>query len=218
MSNKSFISSVLIFLVTIGSVVGITSRGKAVVVSTNLENLPMEIAGFKAKEDSFEDSIYNELNADLNLYRHYRSGEHEEIDLYIAYYGTAKGGRTSHNPYGCLPGSGWGIVDSYSIKLKTNKHHDGVKVRHILARRGNSYIVMLYWYQSAGSKVLLTGIQQNIQRFVGKIMHNRNDGAFVRISILTEEYGVERADYLVKSFAKKVVDLLPKYWPIEQVT
>jgi hypothetical protein len=77
---------------------------------------------------------------------------------------------------------------------------------------------MLYWYQSAGSKVLLTGIQQNIQRFVGKIMHNRNDGAFVRISILTEEYGVERADYLVKSFAKKVVDLLPKYWPIEQVT
>jgi len=216
MSKKSFITSVTILAITIILVAAISRRGEPVVVKTNLENLPMEIAGFKATEDFFSDAVYKELNADRHVYRHYRKDDGKQIDLYIGYYGTAKGGRTGHNPYACLPGAGWAIVDSKMVKLKSLKYSDGVETNYILARKGETYESVLHWYQSAGSKVLATGIQQNIQRFIGRIFYNRNDGAFVRVSVFGKEESLKEANLLVQSFAEKVLDILPEYWPLEK--
>jgi EpsI family protein len=216
MTNKSFSISLVILLSTIVLVGLIAQRGEPVVVKTNLENLPMEIAGYKATEDFFPDSVYKELNADRHVYRHYRNADGKQINLYIGYYGTAKGGRTGHNPFGCLPGAGWGILEVRQLKLKTNRYSDGVSVNLILAHKGEACESVLHWYQSAGDRVLSTGIQQNIQRFIGRILYNRNDGAFVRVSVLTEQTGIEEANLLAKSFAEKILDLLPEYWPVEQ--
>lgn len=216
MFHKSFGVSLTILLVTIAIVGLISRRGEPVVVKTNLGNLPMEIAGYKATEDFFPDSVYKELNADRHVYRHYRNSDGEQIDLYIGYYGTAKGGRTPHNPYGCLPGAGWGIVNSKQVSLKTNNYPNGISVNYVLARKGETYETVLHWYQSAGSKVLSTGIQQNIERFIGRVFYNRNDGAFVRISVFGKEEYLKDGNLLAKSFAEKILDLLPKYWPLEQ--
>ena len=216
MKNRSFSISLVILLLTIGLVFAISRRGEPVVVKTNLENIPMEIAGFKGTEDFFSESVYKELNADSHVYRHYRAEEGRQVDLYIGYYGTAKGGRTGHNPYGCLPGSGWGINEAKKEILKTKYYPDGVAVNHILARRGDNYGILFHWYQTAGSKVLATGIQQNVQRFIGRVFYNRDDGAFVEVSVFTKENGIEEARALVRSFSEKVLDLLPNYWPIEQ--
>jgi EpsI family protein len=216
MTNKSFTISVIILLTTVALAVAISRRGEPVVAKTNLENLPMEIAGYRATEDFFPASVYKELNADKHVYRHYRNADGKQVDLYIGYYGTAKGGRTGHNPYACLPGAGWGIVDSRNVKLRTKYHGDGVDVNYVLARKGEVYESVLHWYQSAGEKVVATGIQQNIQRFIGRVFYNRNDGAFVRVSVLSEQSGIEEANLLAKSFAENILDLLPKYWPLEQ--
>lgn len=216
MSNKSFCTSLIILLATIALVALISRRGEPIVVKTNLENLPMEIAGYKATEDFFPDSVYKELNADRHVYRHWRNNDGRQVDLYIGYYGTAKGGRTPHNPYGCLPGAGWGIVDSKMVSLKTTYYPEGVTINYILARKGETYESVLHWYQSAGNKVLSTGIQQNIERFIGRTFYNRNDGAFVRVSVFGKEEHLEEADLLTKSFAEKILDLLPEYWPIEK--
>jgi EpsI family protein len=216
MSNKSFYTSLIILLITIASVGLISQRGEPVVVKTNLENLPMEIAGYKGTEDFFPDSVYKELNADRHVYRHYRSADGKQVDLYIGYYGTAKGGRTGHNPYACLPGAGWGILDSGQMILKTNNYPNGISVNYILARKGETYESVLHWYQSAGNKVLSTGIQQNIERFIGRTFYNRNDGAFIRVSVFGKKEHLKEASSLVNSFAAKVLDLLPEYWPIEK--
>ena len=216
MTSKSFSISVAILVITIAVVVLISQRGEPVVVKTNLENLPVEIEGFKATEDVFPDSVYKELNADKHVYRHYRANNGKQVDLYIGYYGTAKGGRTGHNPYACLPGAGWGIVDSQEVKVRTKYHGDGVDINYVLARKGEIYESVLHWYQSAGDKVLATGIKQNIQRFIGRVFYNRNDGAFVRVSVLAEQRGIEEANLLAKYFAEKVLDLLPQYWPLEK--
>jgi EpsI family protein len=214
-SNKSFTISLIILFATIATVAAIASRDEPVVVKTNLENLPMEIADYKATEDFLPDSVYEELNADKHVYRHYRSAGGKQVDLYIGYYGTAKGGRTGHNPYACLPGAGWGIIHSRKLKLRAKHYRAGVEVNYILARRGASYQILLHWYQSAGNKVLSTGIDKNIQRFLSTIKYNRNDGAFVQVSALSSLEGTEEARVLTKSFAERVLDLLPQYWPIE---
>lgn len=215
-SNKSFTISVIIILLSVALVAAISLRGEPVVVATNLENIPMEIAGFKATEDFFSKAVYDELNADIHVYRHCRSPDGKRVDLYIGYYGTAKGGRTGHNPYACLPGAGWGIIDSGKVRLTGVRYANGVYVNYVLARRDNVYETVLHWYQSAGTKVLATGIQQNIQRFIGRVLHNRNDGAFVRVSALSSEDDIEESESLVRFFAQEVLHLLPKYWPVEQ--
>ena len=216
MSNKPFYISVLLLLMTITSVFLISRRGEPVVVKTNIENLPMEIAGFKATEDFFPDSVNKELNADMSIYRHYRSEDGERIDLYIGYYGTAKGGRTGHNPYGCLPGAGWGIIESYRVRLKSTYYPKGVEVNCVLSRKGPVCDVLLYWYQSDRYKVLSTGIQQNMQRFVGRILYNRNDGAFIRVSATTDAQHIAESKKTVAFFAQKILEIIPDYWPEER--
>lgn len=216
MAKKAISWSVSILLTTIILIFAISRRGEPVVVETNLEKLPMVISGFTGTEDFFSRSVYKELNADKHVYRHYRSDDGREVNLYIGYYGTAKGGRTGHNPYGCLPGAGWGIVDSSRLKVNSNLNPDGVYINRIVARKGDRYETSFHWYQSAGTKVLSNGIQQNIERFKGRILYNRNDGAFVSVSVSTGEKGIEDAYLLGKGFAERVLDLLPSYWPIEK--
>ena len=215
-SYRAFFVSLIIFLATIAAVVAVDSRGVPIVAETNLEKLPMEIGVFIATDDFFPDSVYRELNADLHVYRHYRSADGRQVDLYIGYYGTAKGGRSSHNPYACLPGAGWGIVDTYLVKINPAKYSGDVSVNYVLARKDDVHEVLFHWYQSAGKKILATGFQQNIQRFLGKVLHNRNDGAFVQVSVRTVNEEIAKARVLAKSFSEKVVDLLPAYWPVEK--
>lgn len=216
MTKKSFFISLIILIATIASAAKIDQRGTPLVVSTNLENLPKEIAGYTGTEDFFDDSVYGVLNADIHVYRHYRSTDGSRVDLYIGYYGTAKGGRTGHNPYACLPGAGWGIIDSHKVRLSGKVYPKGVDVNYVLARKGDIYQTMLHWYQSRGDKVIFTGIQQNIERFVGRLIHNRNDGAFVQVSVMSDKDFLEHARFKVESFAREVLALLPQYWPVEK--
>ena len=215
-SRRAVFWSATILIVSALAVFGISLRGLPLVVATNLEKIPLQIAGYTATEDRFAPAVYEELDADVHVYRHYRSRGGEQIDLYIGYYGTAKGGRTGHNPYACLPGAGWAIIDSREALLEPDSR-PGVRVNYILARKGNLYETIFHWYQSAGTQIASDGIQQNVYRFLGRILHNRNDGAFVRVSYLTEgEESLGEAYESAKTFAEEIIQLLPGYWPEEQ--
>lgn len=215
-SNTPFVISLVVLIVTLSITVAITMRGKPAVVATNLENLPKEINGMQGIDDSFPESVYKELNADKHVYRHYCSGDGRRVDLYIGYYGTAKGGRTGHNPIGCLPGQGWGLLESQDIALKSNYYPDGVPVNYLLSTKGDLCITTIYWYQTDLTKVLSNGIKQNIQRFLGMVFHNRNDGAFVRITLLSDREDAESAKTIATSFSEQILNILPNYWPIEK--
>jgi EpsI family protein len=214
LKSKAQNFSILILLTAITFVVLITQRGEPMVVRTNLENLPMQIGEYVGTEDTFPVSVYEELNADRHVYRHYRAPDGSQIDLYIGYYGTAKGGRTGHNPYACLPGAGWGIIEDRKAEVPFG--NGKVTVNALVARKGSAYETVLHWYQSDSDKVLATGFQQNIQRLVGRIKHNRNDGAFVRLSMLTQRENIKQTKEILNTFAKNVLTTLPLYWPEER--
>lgn len=216
MLKNSFTISLIIFLISITGAISIAMRSVPVVVRTNLENIPMHIDNYQGTEDSFPESVYKTLNADKNIYRHYRSPNGKEVDLYIGYYGTAKGGRTGHNPNACLPGAGWGIVDTHTVQIEVPYYPKGASVNYVLSRKGSLYLVMYYWYQSAGDEILATGFRQNIQRFIGRLLYNRNDGGFIRITALTDQQHIDITAKTAKSFAATIATLLPKYWPVEK--
>jgi EpsI family protein len=216
MSNKSFTTSLLILLFALFAVVAISFRPVPVVVQTNLERLPMVIGGYTATVDSFSEAIYQALNADKHVYRHYRSQSGDQIDLYIGYYGTAKGGRTGHNPYACLPGAGWAIIESGQVEVHPSYYPQGTRVNYVVASKDGVNNIMLHWYQSAGTRILVTGLQQNIQRFMGRILSNRDDGAFVRVSALVGDQESSKTKEMIITFAQEVLELLPAYWPEER--
>lgn len=214
--RRSFLLSLVLLIATFFIVGAIQSRGVPKVVATNLESIPKQIGNYIGTEDYFDQSVYEELNADLHLYRHYRSPDGHQIDLYIGYYGTAKGGRTPHNPYACLPSSGWALVHTGFQSLRFPSKASRVKVNFIIAQKGTLSDSVLHWYQSAGSTVLNTGIEQNIQRFVGRLWYNRNDGAFIRVSSISSKPPDGSIDERIIVFAEMVLDLLPQYWPDEK--
>lgn len=216
MSNKTFGISLVSLFAALMMVGLLSMRPRPVVARTNLDSLPEEIAGYRGVDDSFPESVTRELNADKQLYRHYRSSDGSRLDLYIGYYGTAKGGRTGHNPYACLPGAGWAIVDSRKTAIRQPGNSSNTELNYVQARRNGVNTVMLHWYQVAGTTVVSSGIRQNIEKFWGRLLHNRNDGAFVQITMQVPDESLAAAEAKVAGFAALVLKLLPDYWPVEE--
>ncbi len=215
-SNKTYVICLVSLIATLVIVGLLSLRPTPVVARTNLEYLPMEIGGYRGTDDTFPESVNRELNADKQLYRHYRSSDGSQLDLYIGYYGTAKGGRTGHNPYACLPGAGWAIVDSHKIGFRQPNNSSDTELNYVRARRNGVNTIMAHWYQAAGATVMSTGFQQNIERFWGRLLRNRNDGAFVQITTQVPDAKVVDATAKARTFAAQVIRLLPQYWPIEK--
>ena len=44
----------------------------------------------------------------------------------------------------------------------------------------------------------------------------RNDGAFVRVTVNTDERHIDEANKLVELFAQRILALLPNFWPMEK--
>lgn len=211
MIDRPFIISLCILASACVAALAAASRGVPEVVKTNLENLPMLIMGYRATEDRFSEEVYDVLNADKNIYRHYRSPDGKQVDLYIGYYGTAKGGRSSHNPYACFSGAGWGISESGKKHLEALPE---TEVNYMLTNKAGLYQVVLHWYQM-DDKVISSGWKMNLDRFKGLVFRNRSDGAFIRISVNSDKQNLAEAAELAKSFAVRIVNLMPQYWPEE---
>jgi len=232
MKNSHFITSVTLLLLTIATIFGTVSRGMPVVIHKNLDQFPKELMNMFACEIPMSQGIVDELKSDVYIFRKYipklRSTENfscesslilvnsAPITIYIGYYGTAKGGRTPHNPYACFPSSGWGIVKTNTVIVRPEGYTKPVQLNYLLIQQGNVFKTVLHWYQSAGNKVLKSGLDQNIQRFIGRVLYNRNDGAFVQITADTDLKRISQGEELTTTFAKKVLTLLPQYWPEEK--
>ena len=215
-NNRYFVIGFIILLLTAALVLTVARRGVPVVVETRLERLPMQIAGYQGQEDSFPQEVYDTLNADLHLYRHYRAVDGTRLSFYLGYYGTAKGGRTGHNPYACLPGAGWAILETGTVRVYPSYYPEGVDVNLVVAGKDDLQNVMLHWYQTAGSRILATGLQQNIERFKGRLLHNRNDGAYIQVSSLVNTEDIPAIEKKGAEFVQQLMEQLPLYWPVER--
>lgn len=216
MVKKSlYIAANIILLLTLGAVVQIQTRGTPKIISNPLNEIPLNLDGFNGANDQYPESVYNALNADAHIFRHYQNAAGQVADLYIGYYSTAKGGRSPHTPFGCLPGAGWGIEKNEIAKLTPEGYAQYVEVNSISAVKGNLNLVMLHWYQVEGEKVLKSGIAHNLQRLKNRIFNNRSDGAFIQVSAISDFQNLNAAEANVKKLATAIIGIIPRYWPVE---
>ena len=210
------VSLVLIFATFI--IVQKMPTGTDVVVSKkNLDKLPYTIGGMQGVDIPLKMEILKELDTDVYIFRNYVSKDGKVINVYIGYYGTQKGGRSNHNPEGCYPGGGWSILQEGKSNIAIE--HSGVRneivLNTLLVKQSDEKQLVYHWYQSEGNKVVVNGIQQNIHRFKSRLLYNRDDGAFIRVSkSISDNYPETKKD--IENFIQHLVPLLVEYWPQEK--
>ena len=163
----------------------------------------------------FEDSVYAVLNADANLLRNYVSpATREWTNLYIGYYGTAKGGRASHLPQFCYTGQGWAIEDWDVVSLNS-PDLGPVRINRMVVRKGIERQLVYFWFQSE-NQVMATGLEQNWYKFHHKFLYDRNDGAFVRVSLPFPHGKEADTEEKARAFSQAIMPLVAQHWPVER--
>jgi EpsI family protein len=189
-------------------------RPELQVESSQLRTLPDRIDGWNGSSIPVEKTVESILRADANLQRIYQHKLSSEIIwLYVGYYGTTRGGRPEHTPRGCYTGAGWAIVTSRTLPVAGT---DGLRVNEFrVAREGEERLVH-FWYRSHRRTGMVGGIDQNLDRMMGRLLEGRADGALIRVSTPLPDSDLIAARSRLQSFAAALDPLIAARWPEEQ--
>jgi EpsI family protein len=217
MTKKSFWISLLLMTATLAVVQKMHIGTDVAVWKKNLDKLPYAIDGMQGIDIPLEEPVVKELDTDVYVFRNYTSPGGKVINVYIGYYGTQKGGRSNHSPEGCYPGAGWSILREGEDDITIE--HDGLRDKVILntlhVKKGDEDELVYHWYQTRNGMIIKNGIQQNMNRFRNRLLYNRDDGAFIRVSeIMGNDHLKTREE--IEEFIRKLIPLLIEYWPQER--
>ncbi len=179
-----------------------------------LSSLPPQVAQWRAVDVPMAPSVERILRADFHVQRTYVRTGAAPIWLYIGYYGTARGGRPEHTPRGCYTGAGWDIEQTRVLEVAPGSP---LRVREYRVARPGERRLVHFWFRSHRATGLLSGLQLNLDRFVGRLVHGRADGALVRISTPVEGEGDDvAARSRLLAFAADLDPMLGEHWPSER--
>jgi len=179
----------------------------------SLSTLPPQIGAWQSSDLPMEPQIEEVLDADLNLQRGYVHPGGEIIWLYVGYYGTGRGGRPEHNPSGCYTGAGWDIEETRELEVEPG---NGLRVNEYRVQRDGERRLVHFWYRSHRRTGMLGGLDQNIDRIIGRLFHGRADGALVRLSTPLRPDDEVGARSRLMSFAASIDPLIAERWPEER--
>ncbi|MDG2049283.1 MAG: EpsI family protein [Myxococcota bacterium] len=200
-------------LVSVGALAwGLQMRPRLLPEVTGLANTPHEIEGWIGQDDLLDLQVEEALNADFQLKRTYRRPTGEMVWLYVGYYGTERGGRPEHTPRGCYTGAGWGITDS---QVLTADPYSGLRVQEYRVEREGQRRLVHFWYRSHRRTGMLGGLDQNIDRMLGRLMDGRADGALIRVSTPIEGEDDVSARGRLLGFGAALDPILEEKWPSE---
>lgn len=217
MKKSSFWISCLCLIIAFIIIQKVQVGTNVIVVEKNLDKFPYNIGEYKASDISLEDSVVRILDTDAYIFRNYSKKVGKPVTLYIGYYGTKKGGRSTHTPAGCYPGSGWGIIEEKKVPvpIKPDGEQRSLQLNMMLVSKGDARQLVYYWNQTNKNQVLTTGIQKNLSRFKNRLLYNRNDGAFIRVSQEIDQ-GISSTKASLEAYIQEVFPLIIEYWPEEQ--
>jgi EpsI family protein len=213
MKSAGTIALVLLFVAVGALSWSLQLRAPLAVDAEPLVALPRSVDGWRAMDVPLEAGVESMLRADANVQRVYEHPSGEKVSLYVGYYGTDRGGRPEHTPEVCYRSQGWDVV-----------RRDVVDVPDARALRVNEYLVesqrgfrhlVLFWFRSHRRSGLLGGLDQSVDRLLGRLLDGRADGALVRVStpLRPGDEAIARGPLL--AFARAIDAQLDAHWPAE---
>jgi EpsI family protein len=179
----------------------------------SLGSIPHRIGPWSGADHPVDGGVVQMLAADYNLQRTYAHPVGDIVWLYVGYYGTERGGRPEHTPWVCYPTNGWKIVQRDVVN--TPGVTDGKANELIIERNGERRLVH-FWYQSYRRTGMTGGLDQAVDRLLGRLLEGRADGSLVRISTPVDDQSAESAARSrLFAFSREVGPLLREHWPAE---
>ena len=158
----------------------------------------------------FDQKIVDALELDDYANQSYTKGQ-DIVSLYIGYYLTTKKVGAAHDPLVCFPGQGWVLTDKKSGELILNPETDSsLSYSSMIAQRGQQKELIIYWFQSYDQTNPDT-LSQKISSLWKKILSNREDNAFVRISIPINEKSISESQKTIFKFIKDFYPVFLEY-------
>jgi EpsI family protein len=193
----------LVAAALVAATVGLTaSVNKPAVSAAGTVTVPYTVESWHGQDAGPLDEATEALAADLILNRTYKDTDGREADLYVAYYSQQRPGVSIHSPLHCLPGTGWDVVSNDTIDLNlggTPQH-----VRRLIAQKGSSRVMVLYWYSISG-QIIASELASRVQLLSNRIRLGRNDAALVRIAVPVMDTDDAAAESLGISFVRALV-------------
>ncbi len=177
-----------------------------------LETLPAEIGVWQSIDIPLEETVEAMLRADFNLQRVYVHPLGHQVELYVGYYSTERGGRPEHTPWACYPSAGFEILSSDVVLVDRRRNLRANEI--VVEREGDRHLVH-FWFRSFRETGLLDGIDQVRDRLVGRLSDGRSDGALVRVSTPLRSEGADYARGRLISLGTRIDQLLEERWPVE---
>lgn len=192
---------------------GLQLRPGLAVDPARLGTTPHEIGVWSGQDNPLASGVEDVLQADYHLKRTYVGPTGEPLWLYVGYYGTSRGGRPEHTPRGCYTGAGWGIADSRVVESDPGS---GLRVQEYVVERDRERRLVHFWYRSHRRTGMVGGLDQNLDRLLGRLLDGRADGALIRLSTPIEAGDLVAARGRLVSFASRLDPLLADRWPDER--
>lgn len=147
------------------------------------------------------------------------------VAVYVGYHESqvrqADGGGETviHPPEHCLPGAGWGIIDSSrrpiafeGLPEAHGLRDDGPRAKRFVIAKGDERQLVYFWYQGQG-RVVTANEDVILFRFWNRATAGRTDGALVRFTTPIYRDDLEGAEGRIARLASVLVPLLPPYVP-----
>jgi hypothetical protein len=85
-----------------------------------------------------------------------------------------------------------------------------------LVERGGTRQLVHFWYRSARRTGMLGGLDQNVDRILGRLAGGRADGALIRLSTALGTRSESEARARLLALGRELDRQLAQYWPAER--
>lgn len=178
----------------------------------SLTGFPESFGSWNGRHDSLDGIYQDALQLDDYLFANYHDGGKLPINLYVAWYGSQRSGRSVHSPRACIPGGGW-VIRSFEERRLPGGPHGELPVNRVLIELDGRKQIVYYWFQQRG-RHMTNEYLVKWYLFWDALTRNRTDGALVRLSIpLIDGVDEQSADASVARFAAQAVPRLARYVP-----
>jgi EpsI family protein len=213
---RSHVRFLVAFALLGGSALFLQAHGRGEIIPDRppLASFPPQLGSWTGRDFPISKDTLDVLGPGDFLLRVYsnQAARQPDTDLFVAYFPSQRAGDTIHSPKNCLPGAGWGPIESSRIPLALAGRTPFIVNRYVI-EKGSERKLVLYWYWAHG-RAVASEYWAKIYLVTDSVRMNRSDGSLVRIttSIRSGE-SVDAAMQRVLPFVDQVVPLLDQYIP-----
>jgi len=211
---KPFLAGVVMVAIVAVSSFAMPERVELQVARQDFSEFPLDVNGWKGRNDRLEQIYLNELKLDDYLLSDFTDGQQHTINFYVAYYASQRKGESAHSPRTCIPGGGWemkGLAEHEVTGININ----GIplRVNRAIIQLGEQRQLIYYWFQQRG-RVITNEYLVKWFIFWDALTRNRSDGSLVRIiTPLAPGESEASGDARLVEFSKAVTQRLAEFVP-----